>query len=292
MKTNSTKILLAGVFSLFFFACEKIDLKSDTESLSASNTILSSSSLASTLPDCNTHCISETGPFVEKTDQKIVQWGGRFGTANSKTVDVVYYNTATEFVLKVRSTEGWSDLVIDGVSSWTGSPVAPNVWGTYTTALPSGWSACDAKNFALQVTGNGPPAELAVAYNLYAVCKGCTTEFTGEVISCGTEREVEYSFIAEEDLDYIKIQGGLTNFTGANAQVTTNVETLTDTQRTPGGSSNRVITVEGSVKACEKVTINIKWNSINTGSIITGNWSVKNSSGTELAPQMSGLVCN
>lgn len=292
MKTFSSKLLLAGLFSLFFIACEKNDLTSEAQNLSTSNASLSTSSFAAILPDCNTHCISETGPFVEKADQKIVQWGGRQGTANSKTVDVIYYNTATEFVLKVRSTEGWSDLAIDGVSSWTGSPVAPNVWGTYSIPLANGWGACDAKNFALKVTGNGPPADFAVEYNLYAVCKTCTTEFTGKVVTCGTEREAEYSFTAEEDLDYIKIQGGLTNFTGANAAVSIEGGTLTDTQRTPGGSSNRVITIEGSVKACEKVTIRIKWNSANGGDIITGNWSVKNESGVELAPQVSGLVCN
>lgn len=288
MKTNCTRILLAGFFSLLFFSCEKVeDLQIQQQAAPSSNAILS------TMPDCEKSCIVDGGPYFEQADQKLVQWGGRYGTDNSKTVDVIYYNTTTEFILKVRSTNGWSDLVIDGISMWTNGPVAANTWAELKLPLDAGWKACDVKAFALKVAGNGPPADFNVSYNLYGICKtGCTTEFTGKAITCGEQREAEYTFIAEEDIDYIKIQGGLTNFTGSDAIVTITGGTLIASQSTPGGSSNRVIKVEGSVKACEKVTINIKWNSTNSGGIITGSWSVKNAAGESLASELTGLTCN
>lgn len=288
MKTVCTRVLLAGFLSLLFFSCEKAEDLQMQEKV-----VLSSNLLLTSLPDCSTSCIEDGGPYFEQTDQKLVQWGGRNGTDNSKTIDIVYYNTPTDFVLKVRSTNGWSDLVIDGVSSWTGGPVAANAWGELKLPLANGWKACDVKAFALQVAGNGPSANFTISYNLYGVCKkGCSTEFAGKALECGAQREAEYTFTAAEDLDYIKIQGGLTNFTGQDAVVTITGGTLTASQSTPGGSSNRVIKVEGSVKACDKVTINIKWNSTNTGGIITGSWSVKNAAGEALAPEVLGLTCN
>jgi hypothetical protein len=136
---------------------------------------------------------------------------------------------------------------------------------------------------------------MSCAYNLYGVCAakddGCLTSFTGEAISCGTQREAVFTFTSGSDQDYIKIQGGLTNFTGADAEVIVTGGNLTTSQWTPGGSTNRVIKVEGSVDACEIITIRIRWNSTNSGGIITGSWSVKNSSGIELAPSVAGLTC-
>lgn len=119
----------------------------------------------------------------------------------------------------------------------------------------------------------------------------CETSFTGEAISCGAEREAVYTFTSEEDQDYIKIQGGLTNFTGADAEVTVSDPNLLVSQGTPGGATNRVIKVEGSVDACQTITIRIKWNSSNTGGIITGSWSVKDGNGADIAPAVEGLEC-
>ncbi|MBS4071216.1 MAG: Ig-like domain repeat protein [Algoriphagus sp.] len=125
-------------------------------------------------------------------------------------------------------------------------------------------------------------------------CGGCDikgNEFSGEAVSCGTAREANFVFGSEDGVSYFKIQGGLTNFTGADAVVTVTGGTTTTEQRTPGGSSNRVITVEGSVGACETVIVNVKWNSANSGGIITGEWSVKDANGVELAPEVAGLSC-
>ena len=121
---------------------------------------------------------------------------------------------------------------------------------------------------------------------------GCETTFEGDAIECGSVREAVYTFTSKDAQSYIKIQGGLTNFTGADAEVIITGGNVTPTQWTPGGSSNRVIKVEGSVTACETITIRIKWNSYNSGGIITGSWSVKDANGVELAPAVEGLTCD
>jgi hypothetical protein len=66
---------------------------------------------------------------------------------------------------------------------------------------------------------------------------------------------------------------------------------ITQWQGTPGGSSNRIIKVEGDIAACETITIRITWNSTNSGGIITGSWSVKANS-VDVAPEVAGLTCN
>src|SRR5687767_6542146 len=85
----------------------------------------------------------------------------------------------------------------------------------------------------------------------------CETSFTGEAITCGNQRQAVYSFSSVDALSYIKIQGGLTNFTGTDAVITISGGNLTSSQSTPGGSSNRIIKIEGSVAACEIITITI-----------------------------------
>ena len=241
--------------------------------------------------NCAEDCIQDDNYFID-SQQTVVSWGGPNQNNNSKTIDIEYYNTETHFVLRVKSSNGWSDLVINGFSSWNGGAVSPDVWGTYSYPLSQDWEACDLESFSLSVTGNGPPAQFLVSYNLFGVCSGCETGFFGDVLSCGYDREANYTFTSESDQSYIKIQGGLTNFTGADAIVTVTGGNLTQSQSTPGGSTNRIIKVEGSVAACETITINIKWNSTNSGGVVTGSWSVKDASGTELAPSVAGLECD
>jgi len=101
----------------------------------------------------------------------------------------------------------------------------------------------------------------------------CEISFTGEVITCDSTREVVFTYVPDQDYDNIKIQGGLTNGTLEDAVVTVVGADLDVTQKTPGNSSNRVITVEGSVEACVPVTITITWTSSNQGNVITGDWS-------------------
>ncbi|HLF52664.1 hypothetical protein [Flavobacterium sp.] len=274
------------IFSFLISSCQKEELTENKELAPNSDFSLIING------NCESDCIVEDGPYFENIDQTIVSWGGPNNNNFSKTVDIKYFNTETHFILQVKSTKGWSDLVINGVSSWTGGNVAPNVWETYSYPLDEGWQACDLESFTLQVTGNGPQANFNVSYSLIGLCGGCETSFIGEPISCDETREAVYTFTSEEDLGYIKIQGGLTNFTGQDAIITVLGGNLTASQSTPGGSSNRIIKVEGSATACEPVTIHVTWNSSNSGGIITGNWSVKNSNGDEVAPSVAGLECN
>ena len=289
------------VFFGIMYSCQNDELTTTTSDAVTSKKVNSALKINLIAPvnakissgDCSLDCIKVNGPYFETTDQQIVSWGGRDGNQFRKTVDIAYYNTTTDFILKVKSTEGWSDLVIDGVSSWTKGPVAPGAWGTLTIPLGSGWKACDIKQFALQITGNGPQAIFNVSYNLFGVCNYCATSFTGEAISCGQSREAVYTFNSDTDLSSFKIQGGLTNFTGADAVVTVKGGTnITKTQRMPGGSSNRVITVEGGLSKCSELTIRVTWNSTNTGGTITGEWSVTTNTSNVAPVAIPGLTCN
>ncbi len=146
-------------------------------------------------------------------------------------------------------------------------------------------------------------------YSVVVVECGCETSFTGEAQSCDNTRSATYTFVHEDDQDYVKIQGGLTNFTGADAAVWINgvavvfnsvsgdgwttgtADGYTVGQRTPGMSSNRNIRVEGATEACEELVIYIEWNSTNSSGVITGDWSAVDENGTALASDVSGLEC-
>ncbi|SEB05166.1 hypothetical protein SAMN05443667_11710 [Flavobacterium gillisiae] len=294
------KIILTLAMGILLMSCsnEPIALETSTTAkvvptsktlITASTTMPSSGYSLSTYESCTTNCIAaESSTYFEKTDSKIVSWGGLNNDKFSKTIYIKYFNTRTEFKLLVLSTEKFADLVINGASVGIGA--AANTWGEYSIPLESGWKACDTKSIHLQVAGDGPQGVFDINYGLVGMCaSGCETVFSGKAISCGTSREVEYTFTSKEAISNLKIQGGLTNFTGANATVTVTGGTLNASQRTPGGSSNRVITVEGSVDACEKITINIKWDSSNSGGVITGSWSA---SGTGITvDEILGLEC-
>lgn len=102
----------------------------------------------------------------------------------------------------------------------------------------------------------------------------CESYFAGEVINCdSTNREVVYTFVSDEDLNHFKIQGGLTNGVQGDPTVTVTGADLDVTIKTPGHSSNRVITLEGSAVACDTIRVTLTWVSNNNGSYITGDWS-------------------
>lgn len=191
---------------------------------------------------CETQCIEQSsGDYYYKTDQQVVTWGGRFGNANSKTVDIEYYNTETEFVLKVRSTSGWSDLVINGASAWTHGPVAANVWGTYSVALTEGWQACDLINWSLQVTGNGNPAYFTVNYNLIGLC-GCDEDFNYVNNNDGT---YTFTYIPEETMT-----GALVEFTIPQGVIVTGLTGFVQ----PGNGNGQVYQQTMELNACEEYT--------------------------------------
>lgn len=102
---------------------------------------------------------------------------------------------------------------------------------------------------------------------------GCETKLDA-VTSCDVDgnRTATFTFTAAEAGSF-KLQGGLTNFTSELFDVVASTGEVSS--RIPGKSSNRVITVEGSVEACETVTVVVSWNSTNNDDTITGEWSVE-----------------
>ncbi len=301
MKTTCTRTLITGLFlAIVIVSCQKNDLsrtEATTPKAPISGTQLEIVPLAD-LPDCSTHCISPTGPFVEVSDSKTETSG-----PNSKTVSYNVYNTATSLVIAVTFTQNKGhasdDISVTALgTTQTIETLASGSVHEFTFALPLGWQACNNKTFAIHQVGQGQPIDISSSYNLYGLCaeKICTTSFSGVKDVCSLEdqdRQATYTFTSQEDLNYFKIQGGLTDFTGGDADVTVSGGSTQDpTQKTPGGSTNRVITVEGSIKACETVTITIKWKSTNSNGVITGNWSVKDANGNEIAPSVAGLTCN
>lgn len=295
------KIIITLAIALSMISCSNEPLDVTTEAVVGTNLTAKKTTITPTvLPssgytvkayqNCFDNCIAkDSETYFGKTDEQLVTWGA--GDKFSKTVYIKYFNTPTHFVLQVLSTEGYSDLVIDGVP--TGIKAAANTWANYSFPLKAGWESCEKVNLKLQVAGNGPQGVFDVSYMLVGLCpeiNACANSFTAKAITCETSREVEYTFTSKDAVSNLKIQGGLANFTGSDAMVTVTGGTLTHSQKTPGGSSNRVITIEGSVGACETITINVKWSSSNSGGIITGDWTA---SGTGVAvPEIAGLTCS
>lgn len=237
--------------------------------------------------DCESVCIeSGSDDYYPQVDEQIVTWGNA-KNPSTKTVSVEYYNTETHFVLKVKSTEGWSDLVIDGTSKWMNGPVAPNSWGIYEVELPDNWSACNDYDFSLQVTGNGPSATFNVKYKLIGVCAGCDYEMTGEVACDGYARTATFVYIPAES-GWAVIQGGLT--AGA-----INISTLSTTN---ANSNAGVRAWEGYVEACVPVTVEVTWEYekyngkgdriVEDGNVI-GDWTAKLYTDNSKNEYISGL---
>ena len=305
MKTTRTlAMLMAFITTFVIVSCQKNDLKNgagdNVTGKAPTNSIQQETTTPDILPDCNTHCIDPGGPYVESQGSQIQRWGHPTNPQHWKTVNHIAYNTATSLVVEVTFTHSGGNasntvsVTAFGVTQSV-TTLASGATATFTFDLPTGWNACTNVPFSIYQEGQNSPMNLSCSYNLYGICanRGCETSFTGETIECDDQlREAVYTFTSADDISYFKIQGGLTNFTGGSAEVTVDGGITTDDQWTPGGSTNRVIKVEGSATACETITIRIKWSSTNSGGIITGNWSVKDGNGVELAPAVAGLTCN
>lgn len=119
----------------------------------------------------------------------------------------------------------------------------------------------------------------------------CSTRFTGEVISCETNRTVVYKFISGTDEENITIQGLLTSFAGPDAVVTVTGGTLSVIQSSVPGINDRIIKLEGTAKACTEIIITITWNSTKYDDTISGNWTVTNGEDAELAAPVESMYC-
>jgi len=302
MKTARTLALSLGFIATFvIISCNKTELStsgSADDVTGRSSIVIVSNPASPALSDCQTTCINPEGPYIEASGSKTQTWGNP-SNPHWKTINHVAYNTVTSFVVQVTfiqsggNTSNTVSVTAFG-STQSVATLASGATATFTFALPAGWSACDNVPFSIYQEGQNSPMNLSCSYDLYGICitDRCETSFSGEAISCGNQREAVYTFTSKNAQSYIKIQGGLTNFTGADAEViVTSGTDMTTLQWTSGGSSNRVIKVEGSVNACETITISVKWNSTNSGGIITGSWSVKDGNGAEIAHAIEGLAC-
>jgi len=300
MKTARTLALLMSLIATFvILSCQKADLvkTEPSEEVTKKSNIVIVHGAPVEPADCWSTCISPEGPYIEYSGYKTEYWGNS-SNPHWKTVNHVAYNTTSSFVVKVTFTHsgGNSSNTVSVTafgSTQSVATLASGATATFTFALPGGWSACNNVPFSIYQEGQNSPMNLSCSYNLYGVCitNRCETSFSGEAIACGIQREAVYTFTSQDAQSYMKIQGGLTNFTGADAEVIVTGGSMTTSQWTTGGSSNRVIKVEGSVDACETITIRVKWNSTNSGGIITGSWSVKDGNGAEIAHEIEGLAC-
>jgi hypothetical protein len=288
---NQFSFLFAS--ALLVVSCQKSDALRDENPARVFATVENASSAAA-LPDYDTYCISPDGPFVELSGSKTVYWGNS-SNPKWKTVSYVSYNTASEFVVEVTYTQSQGNAsntvsVTANGSTQSVPSLASGSTATFSFPLPAGWSKGDAEAFSVYQEGQNSPLTMSDTYYLYELC--CETLFSGQAIACGNQREAVYTFKTEDAVGYFKIQGGLTNFTGADAVVeVTGGSNITVSQSTPGNSTNRVIKVEGSAGSCDEIIIRITWNSTNSGGIITGSWSVKDANGNDIAPEVAGLSC-
>ena len=286
MKTNRTLTLIAGLLfsSLLFFSCQK----EKTSSLisSENSEVLKSKATVSTSENLVTSGVSAGSYFTYSANN----------VCPGTTVTVTFSNTqgkdCGDFHMQMW---GPNDIDWVNVTSSLSAPSGGTVSYTFVAndlgdyRFRGQWirtgspTSCSGDNTGWQ--------EANPKLSVVECCPFTGEAFSGEAISCGTSREAIYKFSSKDGVSYFKMQGGLTNFTGADAVVTVTGGNLTKSQWTPGGASNRIIKVEGSVAACEEITINIKWNSTNSGGIITGAWSVKDASGIEVAPSIAGLEC-
>ncbi len=198
MKTNYVNSLFTVLMVVIsvLVSCTKEVQSPEDESVTLGGDMMLKS--ASVLPDCSSLSITPGAEiYYKRTESNIVSWGSKNGPSNSKIVEIEYYNTETEFILKVKSTSGWLDLLINGISKWNGGAVAANEWGIYKVPLAEGWKACDLISYDLKVTGNGPQASFTVRYYLIGICSHCREQFNYEKNFDGT-----YTFSYTPSQDY------------------------------------------------------------------------------------------
>jgi hypothetical protein len=261
--------------------------------------------------------VMATTPCINATTGNLyaVDFSGSMTQGNNDPYlyNINVYNTLTQIVYTFSSPNNSSIACV----KLNGSQITLTN-GVYAEPLPANWYGGQTitKDFWINRnncdgSGGGVSTTISTTYDLIPPCCTYTGEvFTGQAVSCAqTGREAIYTFGSQNGLGYFKIQGGLTNFTGDDANVFINgiqvdfdavstdgwaqgvVGGYTVGQRDPGNSSNRNIRIEGSLGVCADVVVKIVWNSTNTGGYITGDWTVKDVAGVELAPGVPDLYC-
>ena len=104
------------------------------------------------------------------SESKTIEWSNRRNPFE-KTVEIEYYNTLTEFVLRVKSTEAIADVLVgdESIKDFDGTVAAVD-WQEFTFDLDPEWEAGDTWVFEVKVAGSGPPAYFEVDYMLLGEC--------------------------------------------------------------------------------------------------------------------------
>lgn len=181
-------VLGIAIMGLFSYGCDSIV---DQNTINDVNVSASELLITHSVDQSLVECIDPDDPeYHEFAESKTIEWGNR-RKPFSKTVDITYYNTLTEFVLKVRSTEKFADVLADdkSIKNFKGT-AAPDVWHEFTFDLEPDWQAGDPWSFGLKVAGNGPPVSFDVEYELIGECvTDCgevTFTYAGVEVTYGT----------------------------------------------------------------------------------------------------------
>ena len=268
--------------AVVFNACQKDELLSAEEYAKKANTeSFAAGASLENVPDCE-ECLDE--PYIASVDV----YGG--GNPGSVIGQIELWNDNENLYIRIGDFSYDKIIIVpflDGGSEEPGNPVYNQhevvfVDGVKTYVLAEGWDFCTAKRFWIKIEGKaGGTTSYFIDYYRYQICEeACELDFYGAgyegqfvVEEVSYNRKAVYTFIPEEAGAY-KIQGGLTNFTGADALVLTEEGLVVD-QWTPGQSSNRIICITGQMEACEAVEITLYWYSTNQDTEITGDWTVE-----------------
>ncbi len=175
--------------SFIAIGCDSIvDQKTDADDS------ITTSAMAETFSMVQASTIECIDPMVleynKVTDLKTIEWGNP-RNLSSKTVDIEYYNTLSQFVLRVKSTDIIADVLADdeSIKDFDGLLEADK-WQEFTFDLESGWQAGDTQTLNVEVAGKGPAVYFDVVYTLLGECAtGCgelTFMYNGSEVTYGT----------------------------------------------------------------------------------------------------------
>ena len=171
--------------SFIAIGCDSIvDQKTDTDTGIETSGIAGAFSM---VQSSEITCIDPDASAYNKVNEsKTVEWGNKRNPFE-KTVEIEYYNTHEQFVLRVKSTEMIANVLVDdeSIKDFDGT-VAAGDWQEFTLDLEEG----DTQTFSLKVAGSGPPVYFEVNYTLLGECaKGCgdvTFTYNGSEVTYGT----------------------------------------------------------------------------------------------------------
>jgi len=216
---------------------------------------VAASTLVESLGDCNIDCIDEnSGDEFADTYSGTVQWGGRYGTDNSKTFNVNVWNTLTTIEYEFTCDElGGSNLQYYDESSanWVsaGQFTSTNA-GIITISrnLPEGWKACDVITEQWRQVGSGADIELGdVSYSLIGECTQCDESFS---YAANEDGSYTFTYVSEVRLNAAEVKFTSPHITGFTAG---DGKTYNVNLGNKNGSPT-VLTWTGDIAACTPIT--------------------------------------